>query len=207
MSTFFQHVFEMFFFFFLTVWNKLWSRHWTVGKIIESGAISLLIWPSDHAGMIAQFEECINDFQHVWLTLMLNDTKTELLHMKPRYAGIVHTDIGNKIISPSLKVCNLGVVFDDNIMMKILSHVNNVSRHASFAIRQIGEPHRYLDSDNTLKFLSVLPKRNSPRLLHLQNMAAWIVTLSRKSDTNAYHAQLYCAQQWCFISCWINLLV
>ena len=119
----------------------------------------VLIKPSDRTSKLFKLEDGIRDIR-AWLTenkLMLNDTKTEILLVKFRYARIrivpknVSITIGNATISPSPKVRDLGMVFDDDFMMN--SHVNDICRRASFAIHKIGKPRRYLDSDNAEKLV------------------------------------------------------
>ena len=77
------------------------------------------------------------------------------------------------------------------------SHVNGICRSASFAIHKIGKLGRYMDSDNAEKFspwfrylkdrqckstLVGLPEKELTKLQRFQNMAAWVVALSRNSD-------------------------
>jgi hypothetical protein len=151
--------------------------------------------------MLSKLEDCIHDIR-TWLTenkLMLNDSKTEILHVKSRYAKSVPDDvsltIGNSTIAPSPEVRNLGVVFDENLRM--VNHVNAICRRASYAIHRIGKLRRYLDTDNTEKLvhafvssrldncnsvLAGLSDEQLSKLQRVQNMAARVVTLTRKSD-------------------------
>ncbi|XP_072016946.1 uncharacterized protein [Amphiura filiformis] len=161
----------------------------------------VLIKPSDRTSMLSKLEDCIRDI-HSWLTenkLMMNDSKTELLHVKSRYARSVPEDIsitiGNATIASSPEVRDLGVLFDENL--KMVSHVNDICRRASYAIHRIGKLRRYLDSDNTEKLVHAfvtsrldncnsilvgLPDKDISKLQRVQNMAARVVTLTRKSD-------------------------
>ena len=162
--------------------------------------IYVLIKPPDRVSKMSKLEECICDIQ-TWLTenkLMLNASKTELLHVKSCYARAEPRDvtltIGTTTISPSLVVRDLGVVFDKHL--KMVNHVNGICRRASYAIYKIGKLRRYLDSGNTQKLvhafissrldncnsiLAGLPCKELSKLQRVQNMAARVVTLSRKS--------------------------
>ena len=142
--------------------------------------------------MLSNLDNCIRDIR-TWLTinkLMLNES---------RYAKSVPKDIsltiGNATITSSPKVRDLGVLFDENLNM--VSHVNDICRRASYAIHRIGKLRRYLDKQNTEKLvhafvssrldncnsiLAGLPEKDLSKLQRVQNMAARVVTLTRKSE-------------------------
>jgi hypothetical protein len=160
----------------------------------------VLIKPSDRTNMLSNLEDCIHDIR-TWLTLnklKLNESKTELLHVKSRYAHSVPEDIsltiGNATVTSSPKVRDLGVVFDKNLSM--VSHVNDICRRASYAIHRIGKLRRYLDQNNTEKLvhafvssrldncnsvLAGIPGKDISKLQRTQNMAARVVTFTRKA--------------------------
>ena len=149
---------------------------------------------------MAKLEDCIEDIR-LWMThnkLKLNDSKTELLHVKSRFAKNITTvdiNIGNTVISPSNEVRDLGVLLDSCLSMS--SHINSVCRSASFAIRKIGKIRRYLDKANAEKLIHAfissrldncnsilfgLPDKELNKLQRIQNMAARVIPLSKKRD-------------------------
>jgi len=107
---------------------------------------------------------------------------------------VPYISIGDARIAPSLKARNLGVIFDSS--MTLQPHINNIVRLSSYHIRNIGKIRKYLDKsatekvihafvtsrlDNGNALLYSLPNNQISRLQRLQNTAARIVTLSRKS--------------------------
>ena len=162
--------------------------------------IYVVIKPSNRDSELAKLENCIEDIR-TWMVankLMLNDSKTELLHVTSRFSksvSNVHITIGNSSITPSKEVRNLGVLLDN--CLTISSHVNSVCRSASYAIHRIGKLRRYLDAENTEKLVHAfitsrldncnsilygLPDKELNKLQRIQNAAARLVTLSRKRD-------------------------
>ena len=117
--------------------------------------------------------------------LKLNDSKTELLHVKSRFArnvSSVDINIGDTTVSPCLSM---------------RSHINSVCRSVSFAISKIGKIRRYLDQasaeklvhsfissrlDNCNSILFALHDKELNKLQRIQNMATRIITLSKKLD-------------------------
>ncbi len=164
----------------------------------DDSQLYVIIKPSERASMIARLEACIRDIRLLLSDnkLMLNDGKTEILHVRSRYAKNVPEvtiTIGDATISPTADVRNLGVMYDDNLTMT--SHVNNVCRSASFGIHWIGKLRRYLDPDNTKKLmhafvssrldscnsvLAGLPDKELDKLQLVQNAAARVVTPTKK---------------------------
>ena len=110
--------------------------------------------------------------------LKLNDSKTEVLHVKSRFAknvASVDINIGDTTVSPSDEVRDLGVLLDSCLSMS--GHINSVCRSASFAIRKIGKIRRI-----SISILFGLPEKELNKLQRIQNMAARVVTLTRKRD-------------------------
>ena len=162
--------------------------------------IYVVIKPSNRDSAISQVENCIKDIR-IWMAankLMLNDAKTELLHVSSRFSKNVpdiHINIGDTSISPSKTVRDLGVILDNNLTMT--SHVNNVCRSASYAIYRIGKLRRYLDAENTEKLVHAfitsrldncnsilygLPDKELNKLQRIQNAAARLVNQTKKRD-------------------------
>ena len=130
--------------------------------------------------------------------LKLNDDKTEfmLIGSSQQLAKVTvpRITIGGSVISPVTKARNLGVVFDS--AMSLNYHVSNIVRSASFHIRNIGHIRKYLDTrvaeqivhcfitsrlDMGNALLFSLPKQQIDRLQRIQNSAARVITLSKKS--------------------------
>ena len=78
--------------------------------------------------------------------LMLNDNKTEVLHLTSRFTSAAHIPslrVGEVNVTPSTSARDLGVVIDDHVTMS--DHVSSVCRSVSFALYNIGKLRMYLD--------------------------------------------------------------
>jgi hypothetical protein len=102
---------------------------------------------------------------------------------------------GNSTIPSSEHVRDLGVILDTNLTMT--AHINAVCRNASYVIHRIGKLRRYLDNESTEKLVHAfvtsridncnsilygLPEKQLSKLQRIQNMAARVVTRSKKHD-------------------------
>ena len=182
-----------------------------IQDIIEAHGLSGMIYaddtqlyimmkPSERSNVLARLEACIRDIK-IWMAenrLMLNEAKTEVLHVTSRFIQRVNLNdmnIGGASVAPSASVRDLGVILDDTLTMT--SHVNNICRSASFAIRKIGKLRRYLDQKNAEKLVHAyvtsrldscnailygLPDKELAKLQRIQNTAARVVTRTRKFD-------------------------
>ena len=109
--------------------------------------------------------------------------------------NVPHITIGDSDISPATKARNLGVILDSSLCLN--HHVSSIVRSAFFHIRNIGRIRKYLnpcateqivhsfvtsrlDMGNSLLF--GLPQDQIARLQRIQNAAARLVTLTRKSS-------------------------
>ena len=131
--------------------------------------------------------------------LKLNDSKTEfmILGSKQQIAkvNVQHVRVGESYIAPATNVRNLGVMFDSNLTMDC--HVTAVSKAAFCSIRNIGRIRKHLtrdaaetiihafvtsrlDSSNSL--LYGITNSQLSRLQRLQNIAARIITHTKKTD-------------------------
>ena len=130
--------------------------------------------------------------------LKLNDEKTEFLLFGSRQqlskVSLPFITIGDSQITPSSQTRNLGVIFDSTMTLK--PHISNIVRISSFHIRNISRIRKYLNQsaaeqiihafvtsrlDNGNALFYGLPQNQMSRLQHIQNTAARVVTLSRKS--------------------------
>ena len=82
--------------------------------------------------------------------LMLNDNKTEILHLTSRFtpaSQLSSLRVGGAEVAPSTSARDLGVVIDEHATMN--QHVSSVCRSASFALYNIGKLRTYLDQAST----------------------------------------------------------
>ena len=149
---------------------------------------------------ITTLEKCIQEIRS-WMRqnfLKLNDEKTEFLLFGSRQqlskVSLPFITIGDSQITPSSQARNLGVIFDSTMTLK--PHISNIVRVSSFHIRNISRIRKYLNQsaaeqiihafvtsrlDNGNALFYGLPQNQISRLQHIQNTAARVVTLSRKS--------------------------
>ena len=130
--------------------------------------------------------------------LILNDEKTEFLLFGSRQqlskVSLPFIKIGDSQITPSSQARNLGVIFDSTRTLK--PHISNIVRVSSFHIRNISQIRKYLNQsaaeqiihafvtsrlNNGNALLYGLTQNQISHLQHIQNTAARVVTLSRKS--------------------------
>ena len=119
---------------------------------------------------------------------MLNDSKTEILHLTSRFIPAPQLSslrVGGAEVAPSTSARDLGVVIDEHVTMS--QHVSSVCRSASFALYNIGKLRTYLDQastemlvhafvssrlDSCNSLLYGLPQNELERLQRVQNAAA-----------------------------------
>jgi hypothetical protein len=146
-------------------------------------------------------ENCISDIRS-WMAhnkLKLNDDKTEFLVISsPHYQDLfinTHLQIGNSSISPSQTARNLGVMFDNVLNMS--NHVTSICKSASFQLYKIRKIRNYLSQEAAAQLihafvtsrldycnslLSGIPATSIFRLQRIQNIAARILTRTKKFD-------------------------
>ena len=113
---------------------------------------------SSHLYTIAQYRKLRSVLRtHTFVAaykLMLNDARTELLHVSSCFSTNVpeiHINTGNTAVIPSKTVRDHGVILDSNLTM--ISHVNNVCRRALHALYRISKLRLYLSAENTEKLV------------------------------------------------------
>ena len=119
---------------------------------------------------------------------------------------ITGINIGGVKVSLKLAARDLGVTTDSHL--KLANHVNNICKSASFAVRNIGKIRKYLTQadcerlihafvtsklDSCNSILYGLPATELNKLQLIQNMAARLVTRSRKSEPIA---PILCKLHW-----------
>ncbi len=178
--------------------------------------------PSGNAHELAleKLEACIKDVSD-WMVanrLKLNGDKTEflLLGTARQLSKIppLHINVGSSLIAPSDKVRNLGCIFDTHMSMKL--HVNAICKSAYHFLHNIRMIRKYLtveatktavqafvisrlDCNNALLF--GLPCYLVKRLQRVQNMAARLITNTRKYD---HITPVLLELHWLPISCRIS---
>ncbi|XP_072039609.1 uncharacterized protein [Amphiura filiformis] len=153
----------------------------------------LVLDPSSD-GQLQRLEDCVRGVK-AWSAenrLLLNDSKTEVLHLSSRFSRnptpISTIKVGDSEVDIASEVRNLGVLFDQ--YMTLIPQVNNVCRAACLAISKIGrfEIHRpaprqkrlvhafvtsRLDANNSLLF--GLTSSAISKLQRVQNSAMRLV--------------------------------
>ncbi|KAL9951813.1 hypothetical protein ACROYT_G044545 [Oculina patagonica] len=145
-------------------------------------------------------EACVRDID-TWMTanmLKMNRDKTELLVLKARHRPLpplTSISVCDEDIDLSSKARNIGVIFDTSMSME--NHITAICKSAFYHLRNISRIRKYLsfhtaemlvhafvssrlDFCNSLLF--GLPKQTLKKLQHVQNVAARIVTLTRKCE-------------------------
>ena len=126
--------------------------------------------PNDHVSVTSalnNLSSCI-DALKIWMQnnmLKLKDDKTEFFvavpaHLK-RNVLPVSLNIGDKSISSSDRVRNLGVIFDSQMSMS--GHVNSLCSSLTYQLRNISRIHRFLDYDSPVILLQapLSPQRST----------------------------------------------
>ena len=154
----------------------------------------------DRASTVKKIEDCIHDIK-AWMVinfLMLNDSKTEVLHITSKFSNvpqITHLTVGCSQVQLAQSARNLGAIFDTNFQMT--SHINNICRGASCALRKISKIRNYLDKSTTEKLVHAfvtsrldnnnglligLPQKDISKLQRIQNSAARLISLTGKNE-------------------------
>ena len=143
---------------------------------------------------------CLEDIK-VWSfnnRLCLNEQKSEMVHITSKFRNtepFPDLVIDNCSMKCSKLVRDLGIAVDDNLTLQ--QHIKNICKSASFGIFKIGKIRKLLDQPTTAKLthafvtshldycnsiFSGLPRSHLQPLQRIQNTAARLVTLSRKSE-------------------------
>ena len=108
-----------------------------------------LVLDSCSDGKLQRLEDCVRGVK-AWTAenrLLLNDSKTEVLHLSSRFTRnptpISTIKVGDCDVDIASEVRNLGVIFDQH--MTFISQVDKVCRAASLAISKIGRIRKYID--------------------------------------------------------------
>ena len=148
----------------------------------------------DTNNILPVIELCVRDIKRWMVTnmLMLNDSKTEIIHLTSRFiqsSPISSIQIGDSDVDTASSARNLGVVIDSNMTMS--KQINSICKSASFALYKIGKLRKYLDQSSTEKLVHAfitsrldncnsllygLPASELDKLQRVQNAAARLVS-------------------------------
>ena len=171
----------------------------------------LVMESSDRATQLTKLEDCVRDVK-AWTVankLLLNDTKTEVVHLTSRFLRqlnpIASLTIGLSEVDVADEARNLGIVMDKH--MTLSTHINNICRSASYAIHKIGQIRRFIDQPTTERLVhafvtSRLDSNNSllyglpgtaiAKLQRIQNSAVRLVTcVKRDQDIDVVRRDLH----------------
>ena len=166
----------------------------------DDSQLYITVKPAERHTAIVNLEHCISDMQSFLLAnkLSCNPEKTEVVHFHSRYSNTVSvTDItiGDYSIPVSDQARNLGSIFDKHLTMS--SHINNICRSGSLALRNVGRVRKYLHQTNTERLVHAfitsrldycnsllygVPEKDLNKLQRLQNSAARLVTRTKPGD-------------------------
>ena len=116
----------------------------------------LVMQRSEQSSCLSKLELCAQDI-FSWMAdnkLLCNSSKTEILHFSSRYLQrqpIAAVNIAGSEIKTSLNAWDLGVTLDQYLTMS--THVSNLCKSASFALKRIGNIRQYLDQPSTEKLV------------------------------------------------------
>ena len=143
---------------------------------------------------------CINDIK-AWSTandLKLNEDKTEVIHVTSRFRNssyLPSVEIANVPIQPVKSARNLGVIFENDLMMD--DYIKNICCSVSYALYKIGRIRNFLNPKSTETLIHAfitcrldqcnsllygLPDSHIAKLQRIQNSAARLVTRTRSCE-------------------------
>ncbi|KAL9965909.1 hypothetical protein ACROYT_G029771 [Oculina patagonica] len=166
----------------------------------DDSQLYIILNPAARQPALLNLELCINDIQAFFLTnkLVCNPTKTEVLHLTSRFTRhppLSNISFGVNIVSCANKGRNLESVFDRHLTMT--RYVNNICRHASLALRNIGRVRKYISQSSTERLVHAfitskldycnsllygLPSTELQKLQRIQNTAARLVVKAKRTD-------------------------
>ena len=160
----------------------------------------LVMQRSEQSSCLSNLELCAQDIL-AWMAdnnLSCNSSKTEILHFSSRYLqrqSIAAVNIAGSEIKTSENARDLGVTLDQCLTMS--THVSNLCKSASFALKRIGNIRQYLDQPSTETLVHAfvsskldycnsllygLPDKEISKIQRVHNSAARLVTKTRRAD-------------------------
>ena len=101
----------------------------------------------DVLSAVSIIEKCLDQVK-IWSSansLCLNESKTEVIHVSSRYRQRANLEISfsNHELDTTDRIRNLGVIFDQNLLM--VNHMSKICQSASLSLYKIGKIRQYLD--------------------------------------------------------------
>ena len=173
----------------------------------DDSQLYIILNPAARQPAPLNLELCMNDIQAFFLSnkLVCNPSKTEVLHLTSRFTRHPNVTFGQNIIPCVSKAGNLGTIMDRYLTMT--SHVNNICRHTSLALRNIGRVRKYITQISTERLVHAfmtskleyfnsllygLPSTEVQKLQRIQNTAARLVVKAKRTDhTSPFLQQLH----------------
>ena len=155
---------------------------------------------TNRTAILTKLELCVKDIL-IWCTknkLACNPSKTEIAHLSSRFKHcelIPSISINNISIEPVPVARDLGITVDSHLTLN--SHINSICKGCCLAIRNISRIRKYLNQadceklvhsfvtsrlDSCNSILYSLPESQLSKLQRIQNIAARLVTKTKKSD-------------------------
>ena len=162
--------------------------------------VYITLKPNEKKEAVRKLSSCLEDIR-VWSSsnkLSLNERKSEMIQITSKFRNTNNFPdfvTGAGSLNSSDYVRDLGLTIDKNLTFH--QHIKNICKSASFGIFKIGKIRKLLDQPTTAKLIhafvsshldycnsvfSGLPQSYLLPLQRIQNTAARLVTLSRKSE-------------------------
>ena len=116
-----------------------------------------IIDKQQHDAGTVDLEVCLKDIKSWCVSnkLVLNDGKTEILHIHSKFFRSISPKleivIGGLTVKPKYEARNLGVVFDSCLSFK--QHINNICKASFMALSNISKIRNYLDQSQAGKLV------------------------------------------------------
>jgi len=167
---------------------------------LDDTQMYLVMQRSKQSSCLSKLELCAQDILS-WMAdneLLCNSSKTEILHFSSCYLQrqpIAAANIAGFEIKTSVNARDIGVTLDQCLTMS--THVSNLCKSASFALKRIGNIRQYLDQLSTEKLVHAfvsskldycnsllygLPDKEISKIQRVQNSSARLVTKAKRAD-------------------------
>ena len=166
----------------------------------DDSQLYIILNPAARQPALLNLELCMNDIHAFFLSnkLVCNQSKTEVHHLTSRFTRhppLSNITFGQNIIPCVSKARNLGTIMNRHLTMT--SHVKNICRYTSMALRNIGRVRKYVNQSSTERLVHVfitsrldycnrllygLPSTEVQKLQRIQNIAARLVVKAKRTD-------------------------
>ena len=162
--------------------------------------IYIIIHPNTQVEALCKLSRCVEDIKQ-WSCdnyLKLNCVKSEFLYVHSQFrrgGSLTEFSLEDSTIPTSQSVRDLGVIVDKHLNFQ--QHIKNSCRSAAWGICKIGKIRKLLDQSSTERLIHAfvsshldycnsllvgLPASSIAPLQRIQNTAARLVTLTKRSD-------------------------